>query len=138
MGTGAHNLTKVHHAHRDMCCPYPLRVEVYTQSDMANCEDEFKDLFLNNFILAQKRIVCHHLDRLELNKNQRALLARGVSCMTDIEDEKNGVIEACVSYAGAVRVMVIDEMADVNEQVWYIYLIVVDDNLTNDLIVRWV
>ena len=55
--------------------------------------------------------------------------------MMDVEDEKNGVIEACVGYVGAVGVMVIDEMADVNEQVWFIYSIVIDDNLTNDLTV---
>ena len=84
---------------------------------MANCEDEFEDLFLNNFILAQKRVARQRLERLELNKNQRALLARGVSCMMDVKDDKNGVIKACVGYAGAVRVMVIDEMAEVNEQV---------------------
>ena len=76
LGTGAHNLTRVHHARRDACCPYPSQVEVYTQSDMADCEDEFEDLFLNDFILAQKRVACRCLDRLELNKNQRALLAR--------------------------------------------------------------
>ena len=97
-------------------------MEVYAQSDIADCEDEFKDLFLNNFILAQKRVACRRLERLELNKNRRALLARGVSCMMDIKDGKNGVIKACVGYAGAVGVMVIDEMADVNEQVWYICL----------------
>ena len=84
---------------------------------MAKCEDEFEDLFLNNFILAQKRLACRRLERLELNKNRRALLARGVSCMMDVEDEKNGVIKVCVGYAGAVRVMVIDKMADVNGQV---------------------
>ena len=37
--------------------------------------------------------------------------------MMDIEDEKNGVVKACVGYAGAIGVMVIDEMADVNEWV---------------------
>ena len=58
--------------------------------------------------------------------------------MMDVEDEKNGVVKACVGYAGAIRVMVIDKIADVNGQVWYICSIVVDDNLTNDLIVRWV
>ena len=84
---------------------------------MADCEDEFKDLFLNNFILAQKRVAHRCLERLELSKNQRALLARGVSCMMDVEYEKNGVVEACVGYAGAIGVMVIDKMANVNEWV---------------------
>ena len=37
--------------------------------------------------------------------------------MMDVEDEKNGVIKACVGYAGAIRVMVIDKMANVNERV---------------------
>ena len=55
--------------------------------------------------------------------------------MMDIEDEKNSVVEACVSYAGAIGVMVIDEMADVNERVWYICLMLLMTILTNDLIV---
>ena len=84
---------------------------------MADCEDQFKDLFFNDFILAQKRVACRCLDRLELNKNRRALLARGVSCMMDVKDEKNDIVEACVGYSGAIGVMVIDEMADVNERV---------------------
>ena len=37
--------------------------------------------------------------------------------MMDVEDEHNGVVEACIGYAGAVGVMVIDEMAEVNERV---------------------
>ena len=37
--------------------------------------------------------------------------------MIDVKDEKNGVVEACVGYASAIRVMVIDEMANVNEWV---------------------
>ena len=115
--TGAHNLTRACHACHDVCRPYPSRVEVYTQSDVADCEDKFKDPFLNNFILAQKRVARRCLDRLELSKNRRALLARGVSCMMDIKDEKNGVVEVCVSYASAIGVMVIDKMADVNERV---------------------
>ena len=55
--------------------------------------------------------------------------------MMDVEDEKNGVIKTCVGYTGAVRVMVIDEMADVNERVWFICSIVIDDNLTNVIVV---
>ena len=42
--------------------------------------------------------------------------------MMDVEDDKNGVVEACVGYASAVGVMVIDKMANVNKQVWYICL----------------
>ena len=37
--------------------------------------------------------------------------------MMDIEDEKNSVVKACAGYAGAIGVMVIEEMADVNERV---------------------
>ena len=51
--------------------------------------------------------------------------------MMDVEDKKNGVIEACVGYAGAIGVMVMDEMANVNKQVWFICSVVIDDNLTN-------
>ena len=72
MGTKAHNLTRVYHAHCDCSCLYLSHVEVYTWSDIADCKDEFEDLFLNNFILAQKRVAHRSLDRLELNKNQRA------------------------------------------------------------------
>ena len=55
--------------------------------------------------------------------------------MMDVEDEKNSVVEACVGYADAVGVMVIDKMANVNQWVWPTRSIIVDDNLTNDLIV---
>ena len=37
--------------------------------------------------------------------------------MMDVDDDQNGIVEACMGYVGAIRVMVIDEMADVNEQV---------------------
>ena len=117
MGTGAHNLTRARRARRDASRPYPSCVEVYTRSDMAECEDEFEDLFLNDFILAHKRVARRRLDRLELAKNRRALLARGVAPMMDVDDDQNGVVQACVRYAGAVGVMVIDEMAEVNERV---------------------
>ena len=43
--------------------------------------------------------------------------------MMDVEDEKNGVVEACVGYASAVRVMVIDKMADVNERVRNLHIL---------------
>ena len=127
MGMGAHNLTNVCWVCHDVTCPYPSCVEVYTLSNMADCEDEFKDLVLNDCILAQRRVACQCLDRLELSKNQRALLARGVACMMDVDDNKNSIVEVCVGYASAVRVMVIDEMANVNEWVWFICLIIIDD-----------
>ena len=95
MGMGAHNLTRVHHAHHDHHCPYPLRVEVYTWPNMAKCEDVFKELFLDNFILAQKWVAHWCLDRLELRKNWRALLARGVACMMDVDDDQNGIWGLC-------------------------------------------
>ena len=110
MGTSAHNLTRAHHACRNVNCLYPSRVEVYTRSDMAECKDRFKDLYLNNFILAQKRVAHQRLDRLELNKNQRALFARGVAPMMDVKDDQNGVVQACISYAGAIGVMAIDSV----------------------------
>ena len=37
--------------------------------------------------------------------------------MMDVNDDQNSVVQACVRYAGAVGVMVIDEMAKVNERV---------------------
>ena len=52
--------------------------------------------------------------------------------MMDINDKKHSIVEVCVRYTSAIRVMVIDKMANVNEQVWFICLIVVIDFLTND------
>ena len=30
--------------------------------------------------------------------------------MMDVNDEKNGIVETCIGYTGAIRVMVIDKM----------------------------
>ena len=56
--------------------------------------------------------------------------------MMDVEDEKNGVVEACVGYAGAVGVMVIDEMADVNERVRDLRILF--RTLLIPFLVRWI
>ena len=56
--------------------------------------------------------------------------------MMDVEDEKNGVVEVCVGYAGAVAVMIIDKMANVNERVRD--LCILFRTLLIPFLVRWV
>ena len=59
--------------------PYPLPRDVYLRSSCSNCpEEEFKDLFINDFVLAQKRVARRKLHNLEMSKMSRALLWRGV------------------------------------------------------------
>ena len=56
--------------------------------------------------------------------------------MMDVEDDKNGVVEVCVGYASAIGVMVIDEMADVNERVRDLHILF--RTLLIPFIVQWV
>ena len=37
--------------------------------------------------------------------------------MMDVDNNRNGIVEVCIGYAGAVGVMVIDKMGNVNKWV---------------------
>ena len=113
-----HNRHQFTYARRDSGRPYPSALDVYVRSDTAKPgEDGFKDLFLNDFVIANKRVARRKLASMTLDRQPFHLLLRGVQPRMDVEENQNGVLETALGYAGAVGVTVMDELAHVNEKV---------------------
>jgi len=78
-------------------------------------EEEFEDLYRDDFIRVSGRVSRRKLDRLETGPYQRALLRRGVTTKVDVEDERILVLQQAMEYAGSVGTMVMDKLAYVHE-----------------------
>jgi len=79
-------------------------------------KEGFEDLFRDNFIMAAGRVSRRKLNQLETGPYQRALLRRGVTKKVDVEDKRVPVLQQAMEYAGAVGMMVMDEVAYVHER----------------------
>ena len=66
--------------------------------------------------MAAGRVAGRKLHWMETGPYQRALLHRGVTTKVDAEDEKVPVLQQAMEYAGAVGMMVMDELAYVHKQ----------------------
>ena len=67
MRASLHNRDHFSTARDDPSRPYPAYEEVYLHSNMSNPgSDEFQDLGLNNFLVAQRRVARRKLERLQL------------------------------------------------------------------------
>ena len=79
--------------------------------------DEFQDLGLNDFLVAQRRVARQKLERLQLTPYQGSLLSRGVQPQWEQREPYNMVLEASLGYTASCNVVVMDEVADLNERV---------------------
>ena len=73
-------------------------------------EEDFGDLFLNDFILAQKRVSRVCLDKLEMCPQLKGLLERGALHALEKEELRNPEIEVSIGYASAVGVALAAEI----------------------------
>jgi hypothetical protein len=78
--------------------------------------DDFRDLYLADFIEANKRVARRRLECLALPENQTELLGRGVQSSFDREERPDVIMEAAIGYAGAVGVSCMEEVACLNEK----------------------
>jgi hypothetical protein len=78
--------------------------------------DDFRDLYLADFIEANKRVARRRLECLRLQEPQTELLGRGVQSSFDREERPDVIMEAAIGYAGAVGVSCMDEVAALNEK----------------------
>jgi len=78
-------------------------------------DDDFSDIGLNNFLLAQRRIACHKLrcHRRRANEGQHGLIDRGLQDWDQGEPESQQ-IEASMMYTASVAttLMEMDEGLD--------------------------
>jgi hypothetical protein len=97
--------------------PYATEAEVRRRSNMADTgSDDFRDLFLADFIEANKRVARRQMECLRLRDQQTELLGRGVQSSFDPEERPDVIMEAAIGYAGAVGVSCMDEVAALNEK----------------------
>ena len=118
MRASLHNRDHFSSARDDPSCPYPSYKDVYLCSNTSNLgSDEFQDLGLNDFLVAQRRVARRKLEHLQLTPYQGSLLSRGVQPQWEQRKPYNMVLEASLGYAASCSVVVMDEVADLNERV---------------------
>jgi len=71
------NLKRHQHAQGSRSAPYPQARDVYVRLSLANPEDDFSDLYMNNLVHVGKRMVRKKLCTLETTKFLTVLLTRG-------------------------------------------------------------
>ena len=76
MRASLHNRDRFSSARDDLSCPYPSYKDVYLRSITSNLgSDEFQDLGLNNFLVAQRRVARQKLEHLQLTPYQGSLFS---------------------------------------------------------------
>jgi len=115
-----------------------------TIEEVLNCsnttvpdDDEFEDLGLNDFIMAQRRIANHRMGRRRefMSTHTRGLIARGLEDW-DMDDEPHsGEVEVSIAYAASVEMAAIESDVMIMERVCVLILFVVR---YVDLPYRWI
>ena len=80
-------------------------------------DEEFADLGLNDFLVAQRQVARRKLECLQLTPHQGSLLSWGVQPHWEQREPYNVVLEASIGYAASCGVVVMDEVASLNERV---------------------
>ena len=79
MRESSHNWDRFPCVRDNPTCPYPSYEEVYIRSDNHCLDlDEFQDLGLNDFLVAQRRVARQKLERLQLTPHQGSLFSWGI------------------------------------------------------------
>ena len=118
MRASLHNRDRFSSARDDLSRPYPSYEDVYLRSNTSNPgSDEFQNLGLNDFLVAQRRVARQKLERLQLTPYQGSLFSRGVQPHWEQREPYNAVLEASIGYTASCGVVVMYEVADLNERV---------------------
>ena len=118
MRASLHNRDCFSSARDDLSRPYPSYKDVYLRSNTSNPGlDEFQDLGLNDFLVAQRQVARQKLEHLQLTPYQGSLFSRGVQPHWEQREPYNAVLEASIGYTASCGVVVMDEVADLNERV---------------------
>ena len=118
MRASLYNRDRFSSARDNLSHPYPSYEDVYLHSNMSNPgSDEFQDLGLNDFLFAQRRVARQKLEPLQLTPYQGSLFSWGVQPHWEQWEPHNVVLEASIGYAALCGVVVMDEVADLNERV---------------------
>ena len=117
MRSSTHNRDGFINARDDLTHPYPCYEDIYAWSSLSDVHDEFADLSLNNFLVAQRQVARRKLEHLQLTPHQGSLLSQGVQPHWEQQEPYNVVLEASIGYAASCGVVVMDEVASLNKRV---------------------
>ena len=110
MRSSTHNCDRFTNTHDNLTTPYPCYEDVYIHSNTHNpCDEEFADLSLNDFFVAQRWVTRHKLECLHLTPHQGSLLSWGVQPNWEQRELYNAVLKASIRYAVSCSVVVMDE-----------------------------
>jgi uncharacterized coiled-coil protein SlyX len=79
-------------------------------------EDSFEDLYLEDFIGANRRVARHLVQDMNITDRQEEFLNRGLQAGLDAEEDQHLVLELAVGYAATGTVMAIEEVALTNQR----------------------
>ncbi|KAF9642907.1 hypothetical protein BDM02DRAFT_3132782 [Thelephora ganbajun] len=112
------NATTIAHARGTHIHPYPPPSSVWTRANTAeNCDEDYSDLGINDFVLSHKVTARRKLERLQGMVFARSLLERGTYHVMEGIEVYNGPIEVLMGYTSAVGVMLAKEIALTNDVV---------------------
>ena len=118
MRSSTHNWDRFTNACDNLTRPYPRYEDVYARSSLSDIHDEeFADLSLNDFLVAQRRVARRKSEHLQLTLHQGSLLSWGIQPHWEQWEPYNVVLEASIGYAASCGVVVMDEVASLNERV---------------------
>ncbi|KAF9642888.1 hypothetical protein BDM02DRAFT_3192526 [Thelephora ganbajun] len=112
------NATTIAHARGSHIHPYPPPSSVFTRANTAeNCDEDFSDLGVNDFILSHKVTARRKLKRLQGSVFARSLLERGTYHAMEGIEVYNGPIEVSMGYTSSMGIMLAKEIALTNDMV---------------------
>ena len=118
MRSSTHNWDRFTSAHKDLTHLYPRYEDIYAWSSSSNVHnEEFTDLGLNDFLVAQRWVARRKLEHVQLTWHQGSLLSWGVQPHWEQREPYNAVLEASIRYAASCSIVVMDEVASLNERV---------------------
>ena len=108
MRSSTHNRDGFTSAHDNLTHPYPHYEDIYARSSLSDIHDEeFTDLGLNDFLVAQRQVARRKLEHLQLTPQQGSLLSWGVQPHWEQQEPYNAVLEASIGYTASCGVVVV-------------------------------
>ncbi|KAF9642385.1 hypothetical protein BDM02DRAFT_3193368 [Thelephora ganbajun] len=112
------NAMTIAHARGSRHHPYPPPSSVFTRANTAeNCDEDFSNLAVNDFVLSHKVTALQKLERLQGLVFARSLLERGTYHAMEGIEVYNGPIEVSMGYTASVGIMLAEEIALTNDVV---------------------
>ncbi|KAF9642232.1 hypothetical protein BDM02DRAFT_3193638 [Thelephora ganbajun] len=112
------NATTIAHARGSHHHPYPPPSSVFMRANTAeNCDEDFSNLAVNDFVLSHKVTARRKLKRLQGLVFARSLLERGTFHAMEGIEVYNGPIEVSMGYTSSVGIMLAEEIALTNDVV---------------------